>query len=277
LTAAESRPELQDTAAADDDGDGHVNNRSDPDNDGLDTQLENMERTRCARVSSGAYSKGVLSDCSDVTYPFVFNNNMDGDAFGGGLTDTDSNSDCNASWGVPNACDSAGLQVCVWTAAAGYTADTFSSGASGGIGCDGPEFFSGRSPQNINEDADGLVLVKSLSSISGPYGASRVVAFGLSGAGGCTIGEEAALGLNNNRPRDLRDVNNSGKVDATDIAGVRAAFGAIAGSSPLYKRSLDLDAFNTTAASGGRGSGKVDATDVLLVRAQFQMSCQTAP
>jgi hypothetical protein len=269
-----SRPELQDSAVADDDGDGNANNRSDPDSDGLNSMLELNERTRCARIgySLSSYTKPLFSDCADGSYPLMFNNNMDGDGLGGGITDTDANSDCDSAWVAPNTCT--GLQVCVWTATLGYTADTFSAGAAGGLGCDGPEFFVGWSPQNSNEDGDGQAIIKSSAT---PYGANSVRAYGVGGIGGCSAGEEAALGLNNTFSRDFRDVNNTGKVDSQDLNPVRAAFNSIAGASPLYKRSMDVDNVNAAVANGGRGNGKIDTFDINGVRAQFNYSCQFEP
>ena len=119
-------------------------------------------------------------------------------------------------------------QVCVWTASAGYTADTFATAAAGGAGCDGPEWLIGLSEQSFNEDGDGLAMIK--STASNPPGSNSVRAFGGAGSlGGCSSPEEATNGTNPLRPRDFFDVNASGKVDAVDIGLVRAAFNSVVG------------------------------------------------
>jgi hypothetical protein len=229
-------------------------------------------RTRCARIDNGDYFKASFSGCHDVTYPGIFNNNMDsvlGDTLSNGNVDVDPNSDCS------NTDSCTVLQVCVWTAAAGYTADTFSTAASGGAGCDGPEWMVGRSEQNFNEDGDGLGMVK--STAAGPaYGSNQVSAFGGSGnLGACSAGEEAINGTNPDAPRDFFDVNNSGNVNAADTGQVRSGSLSTAGdASGKYKRTLDL---NPASADSGRGDGKVNAADIGLVRSQFNKSCLAAP
>jgi hypothetical protein len=270
-TAATSRPEYADAINWDDDQDGLNNEDDDDDLDGLSNALELSQRTRCARVAAGGYSKGLFTSCTDATYPGVFNNDMDGDNSGGnedGTTDTDPNADCNPAWVAPNNC--VGTQVCVWTAAAGYTADTFATTSTGGAGCDGPEFMVGRNPQITNEDGDGLAALKS-SSVTGSQGANWILGYGGSmQTGGCTDGEEAVVSnggpTDPEDPRDFYDVNNSGSVNATDIGQVRAATISTAGdASGKYKRTLDL---NASSSLGGLGDGKVNAADTGRVRSQ---------
>ena len=159
-SGATSRPELQDGAVADEDGDGNSNNSVDPDADGLPRSHERSERTFCVRIAGPAsYAKPLFSDCGPAGAG-EFNNNLDGDLLVSAIADADPNSDCDDAWGAavgppPDPNDCLGSQVCVWTAAAGYTADTFGTGAAGGAGCDGPEYMIGRSPSSTNEDADG--------------------------------------------------------------------------------------------------------------------------
>jgi hypothetical protein len=273
-SGAASRPELEDSAVADQDGDGLFNETDDLDLDGLDKDLEMALRTRCARVTTtSAYAKPILSECSDAVYPGVFNNDMDDDALFGDPDEADANSDCNAAWAAPSTCT--GVQVCAWSAASGYTADTFATTATGGAGCDGPEFFAGGSPSSPNEDGDGLAVMKSTASSGvNPYGANLITAYGAAGLGGCSWGEEALHALSDGSARDFRDVNRDGIINAVDTGLVRGAFNATAGLSPAYKRTLDL---NPASSAGGRGNGIVNAVDNGLVRAQFNKSCTGTP
>jgi hypothetical protein len=278
-SAAASRPELQDTVAADDDGDGNPNNMSDLDADGLPRSHERAENTFCARIddSVASYTKPIFTPCSG--HPAQFNEDFDGDGLAPGDI-SDPNNDCNAAWASPNDC--LGTQVCVWDASDGYTGDIdgiggpLSTDATGGAGCDGPELWAGREPSNTNEDHDGQSRMKSV--VGSPWGASRVTAYGGGGSvGGCSSEEEAANGTSNDLPRDFFDMNNSGKVDTQDLNPIRTAFNAVAGQSALYKRTFDLNNANAAPATGGRGSGKIDSQDINPLRAQFNKTCIFTP
>jgi Bacterial TSP3 repeat/Dockerin type I domain len=133
-------------------------------------------------------------------------------------------------------------------------------------------------PGGANNDGDGLALQRSMAGGAGqPWGAAQITAFGgVSGTGGCSAAEETANGTSDSNPRDFFDVNNSGKVDAIDIALVKAAFNAKAGVAgpPLYKHALDL---NPAGPRGGRGDGRINALDIALVKSQFNKSCLGPP
>ncbi len=98
---------------------------------------------------------------------------------------------------------------------------------------------------------------------------------------GCTNFEELGLtatlgGLRNpDSPYDFYDVNGSKKVDAADIAFVRANFNPI---GPVPAEDVVYDRRSGTAPwAPGPPDNRINATDIALVRASFNHSCQAAP
>jgi hypothetical protein len=91
------------------------------------------------------------------------------------------------------------------------------------------------------------------------------------------LGPDKTLGGQRNRfnPWDLYDVDDSAKVDATDVSLVRSKWN---GSQPTAPENLIYDRSNGVNPWAPNGpNNKIDALDIALVRASFGHSCQGFP